>query len=79
MKLSPVIPVQGRPGFFAVLSDDAASTITLGHMKLFWSETHGVVVETITRSRKPLSHLDNQYRVVFFALDQENRLVINSS
>jgi len=68
------VPVANRPGLFAVVRQETAKTIREGYMKVF--ERNGeVVVETITRARKPISAYDPCVRIVFFAIDQNGNLV----
>jgi uncharacterized protein YerC len=74
--LSPVVEIRNREGFFAVLTVEAATRIKQGRMKLYIDhETGDILVETITRNRRNLTTYDPEYRVVFFALDQNNRLL----
>lgn len=76
MEINPVIQVRGRPGYFVVLTPDAAEKITRGRMRLFWTDTQEVVVETANRSRRPLFLWDSGYRLVFCALDEKGNLVV---
>jgi hypothetical protein len=68
------VPVANRPGVFAVVTQRTAKTLREGYMKLF--ERKGdIVVETITRARRSLFSLDDSFRLVFFAIDQNGNLV----
>lgn len=74
MTFAALVPIRNRPGWFAVLSPEAAETISRGYMKLFC--THGKIeVETVTRTRKSLSTVDSGFRVVFLAVDQHGNIV----
>jgi hypothetical protein len=68
------VPIANRPGLFAVVRPETAKTIREGYMKVF--ERNGeVVIETITRARKPISAYDPCVRIVCFAIDGDGRLV----
>lgn len=70
--ISPVVQIANRPGLFAVVSQDTARTIREGYMKLYLVNA-GVMVETASRARKNLIHY-GEYKLVFFAIDQNGRL-----
>jgi hypothetical protein len=72
--ISASVPVTNRPGVFAVLHPQVAKAFREGYMKLF-ERGDQIVVETITRARKPLTYYDPEYRLVFFAIDQNGNLV----
>lgn len=63
--VSPVLPIQNRPGMYAVLSPEAAQALKDGCMKLYFSPNRGAEVELITRTRKPLAIYDPQFRLIF--------------
>lgn len=64
--LSSFLFVRNRPGLYAIVTPEVAARIAQGHMKLFWSDQGTCVVETITRSRRPLVEFDPSVRYVFF-------------
>ncbi len=72
--VNPLLPISNRPGLFAVVTREIGETLAKGYMKLYWTPHNIVLVETITRNRKPLANWDPDYRVVFVALDQDGRL-----
>ena len=74
MELSASVPVTNRPGVFAIVKPAVAQAFREGYMKIY--ERGGdIVVETITRARKPISAYDPCVRIVFFAIDQDGSLV----
>ena len=78
MTLANLVPIKNRPGFFAVISAEAATRIEQGYMTLYAVKDR-ITVETISRNRQPLMAYDPAYRVVIVALDQSGRLTLNGA
>jgi hypothetical protein len=55
---------------FAVCPPEHALRLGQGYKRLFWRDSSGLVCETITRARTPVS-----YPLVFVAVDPQGRIV----
>lgn len=71
-----LVPVHGNPGLFVVLRSEAADLIAKGHMRLV-AHKQQVLVETITRARRPVETVDPYARLVFVAVDQAGKLALD--
>jgi hypothetical protein len=76
MDLQPLVEVTNRPGCFAVLNEQTARRLQLGYMKLY-EDKNGVVAETASRNRIPLSVMQHDVKYVFAAIDQAGRLTVS--
>ncbi len=72
-----LIPFRNRHGLFAVLTEQAAAKVTAGHLRLFFTPS-GPIYENASRTRRPLTDLDDGVRVIFVATDLEGRLVFEN-
>lgn len=68
-RLMGMVEIRNRPGLFAVVDPAVKQRIEQGSMKLYMS-SRGVVVETLSRHRFPLSRYDAGYRVVCVAISK---------
>lgn len=69
MELHILVPVDNRPGVFAVLPPPEAQRLKQGYMKLYWRRG-ALWCETITRARSLLPA-----PLVFVSVDQNGRIV----
>jgi hypothetical protein len=67
--LDVLVPVENRPGVFAVVHADTARAIRLGYQKLYWRKGQ-IVRETVTRARTPM-----EVPLVFVAVDDRGQIV----
>jgi hypothetical protein len=70
------IPLANRPGVFAILTPAAGERVK--YMKLYATSSGGVVAETITRTRRPLTDYDEDYRLAIFGITPSGGLATNT-
>jgi hypothetical protein len=69
IELHILVPVENRPGVYAVLPELVARVIKQGYMKLYWRGGR-LVRETITRTRSPI-----EAPLVFVAVDPDGTII----